>query len=531
VTVVVVALDAADEEIVTALAAEGRMPTVARLLREGATALVDNPDSLFVGAVWPTFSTGLSPVRHEFFNWERIDPGTYDRRETRPTEMVGEWFWERLSDEGRRVAVVDVPHTWPRRPVDGVVISEYGCHDRHFGLQSHPPELAADLVARYGPHPVSGLDTFVDRQFCPDDVVHRVGDLRTGDEDGRVLADHLAGVDAKARLSADLLAQGGWDLFVTVFGESHNVGHQLWHVHDDTHPRHDPAVRARIGDPLTAVYEALDRAIAHVLDAAPPDASTVLLLSHGMQAHHDGTHLVDALLFRLHRARQVGPEGSLPARAAKAVLPHLPEAARRRAGAAAAAALRRRLGGSRPAPERAHWGTDTYAWPWFLSPNNTVTGGIRLNLVGREPRGVVQPGDVDRVVERLTEDLLALVNVDTGEPVVLGVRRFEDAYPDRTGDDAFPDLLVDWNRSAAIETIWSPTIGVLHEPYVLWRSGDHRNPGRVVVSAPGVTPDVLGGRVDSRALAPTIAALCGVALDGVDLPSLVPVADRSPASA
>ncbi len=167
-------------------------------------------------------------------------------------------------------------------------------------------------------------------------MVHRAGDLRTGDEDAGVLADHLAGVDAKARLSADLLAEGGWDLFVTVFGESHNVGHQLWHVHDETHPRHDPAVRARIGDPLTTVYEALDDGIATVLAAAPPDATVVLLLSHGMQAHHDGTHLVDALLHRLHRARQVGPEGARPA-----------AAARRRVEEAAAAAVRRRVG--RPA--------------------------------------------------------------------------------------------------------------------------------------------------------------------------------------
>lgn len=530
-TVVVIALDAADQEIVTSLVAQGRMPTVGRLLDDGATALVDNPDSLFVGAVWPTFSTGLSPVRHRFASWERIDPGTYDRRETSPTEMAGDWFWERISDADRRVAVIDVPHTWPRRPVDGIVISEYGCHDRHFGLQAHPPELVDELVGRYGPHPVSGLDTFADRQFCPDDVVHRDGDLRTGDEDGRVLADHLAGVDAKARLGADVLAQGGWDLFVTVFGESHNVGHQLWHVHDEDHPRHDPAVRARIGDPVTTIYEALDGGIATVLAAAPPGAPVVLLLSHGMQAHHDGTHLIDPLLFRLQRALQVGPQGSLPARAAKTVLPRLPGPARRGAGAAAAAALRRRLDGARPAPERAHWGTDTYAWPWFLSPNNTVVGGIRLNLVGREPRGVVQPGDVDRVVERLTSELLALVNVDTGGPVVLGVRRFEGAYPDRTADDAFPDLLVDWNRDAAIETIWSPTIGLLHEPYVLWRSGDHRNPGRVVISAAGLRPGALGDRIDSRALAPTIAALCGVDLDGVDLPSLLPVADRSPAPA
>ena len=73
--------------------------------------------------------------------------------------------------------------------------------------------------------------------------------------------------------------------------------------------------------------------------------------------------------------------------------------------------------------------TDWTAQRWFMAPNNTVYGGVRINVRGREPGGVVvSRREYERVCARLTEDLLELVNVDTGEPVVHGVSRTEEHY-------------------------------------------------------------------------------------------------------
>jgi hypothetical protein len=43
-----------------------------------------------------------------------------------------------VSDAGRRVAVLDVPHTRPVEGLNGVQVSEWGAHDRHFGTRSWP---------------------------------------------------------------------------------------------------------------------------------------------------------------------------------------------------------------------------------------------------------------------------------------------------------------------------------------------------------------------------------------------------------
>ena len=152
---------------------------------------------------------------------------------------------------------------------------------------------------------------------------------------------------------------------------------------------------------------------------------------------------------------------------------------------------------------------------WFLAPNNTVYGGVRINLRGREPGGVVEPGaDYDAACEQLAQDLLELVNVETGEPVVNGVSRTEDHY-ERSAVDALPDLFIDWNHERPVETIWSARTGLIHGRYDLWRTGDHRLDGMLLARGPGIEA---GPRPALRSidLGPTIAARLGVALDAVD---------------
>ena len=49
-----------------------------------------------------------------------------------------------------------------------------------------------------------------------------------------------------------------------------------------------------------------------------------------------------------------------------------------------------------------------------------------------------------------------------------------------------PDLFLDWERSAPIETVWSEKTGMVHAPYVNWRTGDHRPYGLLLAAGPGI---------------------------------------------
>jgi predicted AlkP superfamily phosphohydrolase/phosphomutase len=475
-----------------------------------------------VGSLWSTFFTGRSAVETGFHCWEEIVPGSYERRLTTADTIRGRPFWEALSDAGKRVAVLDVPHARAGTPINGVQISEWGCHDRHFGFRTYPPELTQRVIEEVGLHPVLATDPFSVREWAPDDYMFRAGMLRSGEEEHQLLEGLLAGAEAKRRLSLQILSDGPWDLFLSVFGEPHSVGHQSWHVHDPSHPRHDPAVRARIGDPLVQVYKQMDAALAeHV--ARIDDGTTVLvLLSHGMAPHYDGTHLLPEILRRLDSDYRSQWPRSLEGRVLGRLWMGLSPAARAAGGRALAALLRTRLRRRRmPTPPGYETDAQRRSQAFFMSPNNFVVGGVRINLRGREAAGQIRPGpELDELCRRLEDDLLALINVETGSSVIERVTRSDEVYA-RAGLDALPDLFLEWNHRHPIESVWSPRVGLIRGPYTHWRTGDHRPGGLLLMRGPGVAAESDLGPVQIEQLAGVLAAQLGVQLSDQE-PALAP---------
>jgi predicted AlkP superfamily phosphohydrolase/phosphomutase len=511
--VVMLGFDAMDPALTEQMADDGRLPAFRELFHSAAKCPIRNPPGLFVGSLWSTFFTARSAVETGFHCWEEIVPGRYERRSTTASSIRGRPFWETLSDAGKRIAVLDVPHSRAGTPVNGVQISEWGCHDRHFGFRAHPPELVEEIIDRFGLHPLLTADPFSVREWAPDDYVFREGALRTGDEEEALLAALLAGAEAKRRLSADILADGPWDLFLSVFGESHSVGHQSWHLHDRSHPRHDANVRARIGDPLTQVYEKMDEALADHLSRVDDETTVLVLLSHGMGAHNDATHLLPEILRRLDAAYRSLPSRSLEGRTLGWAWTAMPERLRNTARKHLATVLRCRLRRRQLRAPRDHDTDDERrTQAFFMSPNNFVVGGVRINQLGREAEGQVRPGrQLDELCRRLEDDLLALVNVDTGTTVVNRVER-ADAHYERESLDALPDLFLEWNQDHPIETVWSPRFGMIHGPYTHWRTGDHRAGGLLLARGPGVAPRTELPALEINHLAPVIAAELGVTL-------------------
>jgi predicted AlkP superfamily phosphohydrolase/phosphomutase len=448
--VLIVGLDACDCETVLELAASGQMPVLRDLLAKGARCPLGLPPGLFVSSLWPSFATGLRPDRHNLHCWDEIDVATYRRRLTTPRRVVATPFWRRLAASGRATASIDVPHTVVRNAdasgrTNALEVAEWGCHDRHLGLQIWPPEERAVLKREFGLHPILGIDGDAVRSFAPDDYIHRAGPRRTPAEEKQLIDGLLAGLEAKGRLSEKYLKARGWDLFITVFGESHAVGHQQWHLHDPAHPHFDPALQQFVGgDPIVRVYAGLDAALGRLLASLDERTTVLVLLSHGMGPHHDGTHLLDEVLRRIDLADRIAAKDDRWADAGRRGLRALRHSLRRAMKRLVRPGRAMRAGplGAAPAPEFVS-PAERAEQRFFLEPNNYVYGGVRFNKVGREPKGRVTPDAVDGVAATLEQDLLALVNVKTGGPVIRKVERADNWYR-RSDDDTLPDLFLDW---------------------------------------------------------------------------------------
>ncbi len=478
--VVIIGFDAMDCDTALSFAGDGTMPALASLLARSSRCPLTLSPGLFVNAVWADFATGLRPDRHHFLCWDEIEIATYRRRMTSPANLRGTPFWRRLAAAGYATASIDVPHTVVQDcdgdPARALEIAEWACHDRHLGLQVRPGIEREVLLATFGPHPVFGMAAEKGQNFAPDDYLHRHGTLRTPEETKQLVETLLAIMPLKTRMLRHYLAKQDWGLFIGIYGESHAAGHQLWHLHDPDHPLFDAEMQRFIGgDPLRRIYAQLDIELGQMLGAIDERAMLLVIMSHGFGGHYGGNHLLEEVLGRIDLAdrRTCGEAG-------------WSEQALRRLSTMGDSAARSALRLLRPVAQREFASPAERARQrFFLAPNNTVYGGVRLNLIGREPQGRVSLEKVDAIVDSLSRDLLALVNTKTGRPAIRAVERAERWYR-RDRADAMPDLLIEWNDEVLIESVSSPKTGLVEVPYDNWRSGDHRDRGLMLASGPGV---------------------------------------------
>jgi predicted AlkP superfamily phosphohydrolase/phosphomutase len=502
--VVFVGLDACDLHVAQSFARDGDMPVLARMLG-GAAAMQETvgPLGWLVGGNWPTIYTGTTPSRHQFLCSGQIPGGTYENAWLVPINEPRA-IWDDVSDAGGRVAVLDAPHAAAREQMNGVQLVEWGCHDRHAGTKSYPETFLDDVHARYGRETL-GESEGPFPHAAPCDTAHRAGVHRTVDEDRALLDDLLTSAQRKIALSRDLLREQDWSLVFTVFGESHCAGHQFWKLHDPTHPWHDAAHRRALGvDPLRAIYGALDRGLGELIDAAGHDAAVYVLLSHGMQSHFDGTNLIEPVLWRLDEYASRSDARGLFTRATDSALDVVPRVARDRALRTIARLRGRAQRGSigpTPWPEIPWLGQRR----WWMQPNDSVYGSVRLNVEGREPNGRIAAGRARAAAWWLADRLYELVNAETGEPAVAHVYLTDDHY-ERVPGDPMGDVIIEWNRAAPINAVWSPATGLVSVPYRDWRTGDHHRGGLLLAAGPGIAPGRRAGVMPVVDIAPTLAA-------------------------
>ena len=526
--VLFLAFDAGNPTLVRRWAAEGHLPNFAKALARGATAVMEHEPGLYVGSIWPTAMTGVGVDRHGCYTGIRPAPFSYGYI---PAGVDATPFWVDVARAGRRIAVVDAPFFPAIAGLDGVQLVEWGSHDRYFGPHSEPPELLDDIVQAVGRHPLGMIDHELGyERFAPCDWVHLTDGARTDEEMSAFIGQLSDSIQHRRRVADHLTEMGPFDLRVEVVGESHCAGHHLWSIHDPDHPDHDPDLVQRLGgDPLLEAYREFDGLLGTYLDTRDESETLYLFLSHGMRAHFDGTHLFDEILWRLDCAYRglPGPWVGPSTQRAAEVVRRVPGFARRSTLRALAPLMRRRFGSDSagPTPESEIPGPAERLW--YALENNTVTGAIRFNRVGREPNGLMAEPLTDHAISWLHRELSQIVNLDDGQRVVTEVYPSH-AHYHRRDEDGLPDVLVEWNRDRPIERVWSPTIGTIIRPYVGVRTGDHDEWGELIALGPGITP---GRRPDIAPvdIAPTVAAAAGVYLpdrDGHVVADLVPRARR-----
>ena len=490
--VLLIGFDGIEPTLVREWINDGKLPTFQRLFADSMTVPLESPWGLGSGAMWPSISTSLNPGNNGMYFFRHLVPGTYRTAPADETQTTGVSFWEAAGNSGKRVVILDVPKARRPNSLNGLMVCDWLGHGEIYSEPvSFPAGFIDDVISRYGQNPTG-----------PCDITGR-----TQAEYLEFIAGLKQRVQMKKSLTLDLLTTESWDLFVTNFGESHCVGHHCWHLHDPSHVDHDPATVKLTGDPILDVYVALDSALAEIVDASPDDAEIMILLGPGMGPNYNGERGLEEILRYLD---------NVPAPAARKGLNFLKPLWRR-----LPTKLRRRLSRVAERVDESSVEADRAARRFFAIPGNHSHAAIRINLKGRDPAGLVEPGEeYDAVCADLTSALKELVNLDTGKPVFTEIRRAVDSFHGSRAD-ILPDLMAAWDRSAPITRIFSDRIGTVETEYREFRSGDHtmncelmvlgRQSSQIRVNARPRTEDV--GATIAKLLDSDIPGAEGQALD------------------
>lgn len=142
-----VGLDGASWDVVDPLIEAGELPTLERLRKEGVRSENRSclPPATFPN--WKCYSTGKNPGGFGSFWFEDVD---FEGREiTVPDSrsFQSAELWDYLGEAGHTVGVVNVPTTYPPKPVDGYLVAGGpGAGDAGY---TYPAALEGELIDRY----------------------------------------------------------------------------------------------------------------------------------------------------------------------------------------------------------------------------------------------------------------------------------------------------------------------------------------------------------------------------------------------
>src|SRR5712671_2107285 len=278
-----IGLDALDPDIMRQGAARGDFPAFAQLMAHGRTVETLTDPGTYVGSLWVTLHTGVDPSRHGLYCWSELEPGTYKLRPSDERNITVPSFWSRLSEAGHRVAVVDIPHCKLDADINGIHVVNWMTHFKtEEGFVTAPRDLAGDIEKRFGLDPVPHCNAI-------DHSPHGISEFTEA---------MLLRVARRTQFGLELIAARTYDLVAIGFGESHCVGHQCYHLHTSGGTSAD--------DPMMRVYRTIDRAVGRLVDACPEGCTIVVVASHGIGPHYDGSHLAGRLVRKVDRRLKIG---------------------------------------------------------------------------------------------------------------------------------------------------------------------------------------------------------------------------------
>lgn len=249
--VVVIGIDGTPYSLITRLMDEGRLPHLSALVQQGHIQSLNSVYPTVSSVAWSTYMTGVNPAQHRIFGFVDRELGSYETFIPTASHMRAPALWEKLSDIGKRVVVMNVPVTFPPKVVKGILIS--GFLSPSLDRATYPASVSRELKAM-------GYRLDIDP-------------WKEGESKEKLLEDLRLTLARRAEAMIHLMDNEPWDFFQCHIMETDRLHHFLWEDMITSDPKYSLAFYdcyAQIDEVLGQMAQRLD------------DRTTLIVLSdHG----------------------------------------------------------------------------------------------------------------------------------------------------------------------------------------------------------------------------------------------------------
>lgn len=487
--VIIIALDGATFDILDPWLEAGYLPTLKKLQEGGAKAQLMTTYPPITAAAWNSFATGKNPGKHGIFEFLQRKAGSYSVEPMNASQRKVRSLWRILSDAGKRVIVVNVPMTYPPEPVRGSLVAGMPVPVKRTDF-AYPADLAKTILKWLPDYSINATSVYIrgKAEVFLQDIRHKMNQRLT--------------------VAERLMERDDWDFAMVHILETDRIQHEFWHCMDETHPAHKGEAR-RYKDAILDFYRELDGQLQRILKFADDQTSVMILSDHGFGALHKFVYLNTWLLEQGFLVLKRDPRTALKRLAFR--WGFSPTRIYRVVEKLGLGGVRggMDIGSRQKLLDMLFLSFQDVDWSRTTAYARGNFGQIFINLAGREPQGIVQPGaEYERTLQEIINRLPTLKDPQTGMPLVERAERRENLF---SGDwlDRAPDLALFMRDETYVglgtadfpaNTAAEPAIG---------NTGDHRYNGILIMHGRGIRPADLG-QASLMDIAPTVLHLLGV---------------------
>ena len=446
----VIGLDCAEPTLVFDLWRDD-LPNFAKLLDGGTYGDLTSTVPAITVPAWASMLSSKDPGQLGVYGFRNRADRTYENMSIATSRMIkADRVWDILSRAGKKVVVAGVPQTYPVAPVNGCMVSSFLTPSTH-SEYTYPPELKDEIAAL-----VEGEYMFDVRHF------------RTEDKD-LLLRQIYELADQHHQVVMHLMRTKPWDFFMHVDMGVDRIHHGFWKYFDPRHPKYEAGNPYE--DAIHDYYVHLDGQIGERLAQLDDDTVVLVVSDHGAKPMMGAICFNEWLKQEGYLTLEYQPEGIVPLEKCEVDW-----------------------------ERTTAWGSGGYY------------GRLFLNVKGREPDGVIEPADYDRVRDELAERIAGITDPE-GNVIGSVAHKPEEIY--RRVERIAPDLIVyfgdlDWRSVGSLGLNTIHTFSNDTGP----DDANHAQEGLYIYYDPAGSGQGLGRQRHLMDVAPTSLDLMGVPAPG-----------------